>query len=163
MQTHRSRDEAIFVTSLQILHLSLTLQTLHMDFQSRWIIPAHLNVGVSAWRIRLMPVLRELTVHYYALFHAEVDDGLFLDDEGGGGTALLPRLKYLDLAGLRIRSHPFDIYERISKIAPVLTHLRLPMRMAGGLEGALGPGLELELLLTRRARSMASSRLQKNK
>jgi hypothetical protein len=34
-----------------------------------------------------------------------------LEDEGRGGTGQLPGLKYLDLAGLRIRSHPFDLYE----------------------------------------------------
>ena len=73
----------------------------------------------------------ELTVRYYALFHA-VYDSLFLDDEGGGETALL--------AGLKIRSHPFDIYERKSKVASALTHLSLPMRMAGGFEDALGLG-----------------------
>jgi hypothetical protein len=143
MQTNRRRDEAIFIASLQILHLtSSTLQSLHMNFQSRWkIIPAHLDVGISTWRIRSMPMLRELTVQYFALFHATVEESLFFEDEGGGGTALLPGLRYLDLAGLRIRSHPLDIYERISKVAPSLTHLRLPMRMAGGLEGALGLGL----------------------
>jgi hypothetical protein len=53
----------------------------------------------------------------------------------------LPGLRYLDLVGLRIRSHPFNLYERILKVAPTLTHLRLPMRMAGGLEGALGLGV----------------------
>ena len=52
----------------------------------------------------------------------------------------LPGLRYLDLAGLGIRLRPFDLYERILKFAPALTHLRLPMRMAGGLESALGLG-----------------------
>jgi hypothetical protein len=109
-----------------------------------------------------MPVLRELMVRYYALFHAEVNISLFWDDEGWGGgeTALLPGLRYLDFADLRIRSHPFDIYERISKVALALTHLRLPMRMAGGLEGALGFGVGVA---GDRARRTANSRSQKNK
>ena len=54
--------------------------------------------------------------------------------------ALLPRLKYLDLAGLGIPLHSSHLYKQISKVAPSLTHLRLPMRMAGGLERALGLG-----------------------
>jgi hypothetical protein len=88
MQTNRRRDDAIFIAFLQILHLtSATLQTLHMDFQRWKIFPAPLDVGISAWRIRSMPVLRELTVQYYALlFHAEMDVSLFLDDQGGDGV-----------------------------------------------------------------------------
>jgi hypothetical protein len=66
---------------------------------------------------------------------------MFVFGWGGGETALLPQLRYLDLAGLRIRLHPFDLYERISKLAPALIHLWLPMRMAGGLEGGLALGL----------------------
>ena len=87
-----------------------------------------------------MPMLRELTVWYDMWFHGEVDESLLLDDVGGGKgeTALLQRLKYLDLAALSTRSHPFDLYKWISNIAPALTHLRLPMRMAGGLGGTLG-------------------------
>jgi hypothetical protein len=86
VQTNRRRDDAVFVAFLQILHLtSATLQTLHMDFQRWKIFPAPLDVGISAWKIPSMPVLRELTVQYYALlFHAEMDVSLFLDDQGGG-------------------------------------------------------------------------------
>jgi hypothetical protein len=107
------------------------------------LIPAHLDVETSAWRVRSMPVLRELTMRYGALSDDEEDESLFLDfgGEGTGETALLSQLRYLDLAGLRIRLHPFDLYKRISKFAPALTHLRLPMRMAGGLERALGLGV----------------------
>ena len=88
-----------------------------------------------------MPALRELTMRYGAL--DDVDDvmdwSLFLDfgGEGRGDMALLPRLRYLDLAGLRIPLHPVPF---IQKVAPSLTHLRLPMRMAGRLERALGLG-----------------------
>jgi len=44
------------------------------------------------------------------------------------------------LAGLRIPLHPTHLYKQISKVAPSLTHLRLPMRMAGRLERARGLG-----------------------
>ena len=93
-----------------------------------------------------MPVLRELTMRYGALSDDdEMDENLFLvfGGEGKGETVLLPRLKYLDLAGLRIRLHSFDLYKKISMVAPALTHLRLPMRMAGRLEGALGLGVRV--------------------
>lgn len=90
-----------------------------------------------------MPVLRELTVQYFVWFDGEVEESLFLDfgGEGRGETAMLPGLRFLDLTGLSIRSHPLDLYKRISKVAPALTHLRLPTWMAGPLEGALGLGL----------------------
>ena len=143
IQTNRRRDEAVFIASLQILHLtSATLQTLHMNFQSRWkIIPVHFDVGIS------MPMLRELTVRYHSPFHVEVDESSFLDDEGGGGTPLLPGLRYLDLAGLGIHWHTFGLFKHISKVAPALTHLRLPVEMAGGLESALGLGAGIGVTL----------------
>ena len=64
-----------------------------------------------------MPVLREPTMRYGAL--DDVDDvmdwSLFLDfgGEGRGEMALLPRLGYLDLAGLRIPLHPSLLYKRL--------------------------------------------------
>jgi hypothetical protein len=144
MQINRRQDETIFVASLQILHLtSATLQTLYIDFQSMWqLIPAHLDEWSSAWRIRSMPVLRELTMRYGTQFDDEMDESLFMDfgGEGRGEMALLPRLRYLDLAGLRIPLYPSHLYKQISKVAPALTHLRLPMRMARRLERALGLG-----------------------
>jgi hypothetical protein len=78
---------------------------------------------------------------FYALFHSEVDESLFVDNQGEDGMALLPQLRYLDLEGFRIRSHPFDLYEWIGRVAPGLMFLRLPMRMANGLAAALGRGL----------------------
>ena len=145
MQTNRRQDETIFTASLQILHLtSATLQTLYIDFQSMWqLIPANLDLGTSPWRVRSMPSLRELTICYGPLDDDEEDESLFCDhgSEGRGETALFPRLRYLDLAGLRIRLHPIDLYKRISKFAPALTHLRLPMPMAEELECALGLGV----------------------
>jgi hypothetical protein len=146
MQTNRRRDESIFTAFLQILHLTAhTLQTLNVDFDSGWkIVPAQLDAGVFVPRIRSMPALSSLTVAYYALFHSEVDESLFLEDETTGGEerALLPRLRHLDLAGFRVPSHPLDLYERIARLSPTLTHLRLPMSLASGLEAALelGPG-----------------------
>jgi hypothetical protein len=147
MQTNRRRDESIFAAFLQILHLTAhTLRTVDVDFDSRWkIIPPHLNAGIPISLMRPMPALTSLTVAYYALFHSEVDQSLFLEEEtvDGGDEALFPRLRYLDLAGFRVPSHPSNLYERIARLAPVLTYLRLPMRMVGDLEGALGlgPGL----------------------
>jgi hypothetical protein len=100
MQTNRRRNEAILVALLQILHLtSPTLQTLHMSFQSRWnIIPAHLFVWILAGRIRSMPVL---TVRYYALFHAGVEDGLVLDDGAVAGTSRSARIHLIYTNGRR--------------------------------------------------------------
>jgi hypothetical protein len=85
MQANRQRDESIFVAFLQILHLTAhTLRTLSVDFESRWkIIPARLDAGLSAMRIRLMPMLVSLTIGYYALFHSEVDESLFLQEKSG--------------------------------------------------------------------------------
>ena len=103
---------------------------------------------------------------YYALFHVEVGDSLFLDNEGGGGgeTVLSRGLRYLDLAPFRIRSHPFGVSERISKVAPALTRLRLLMWMAGGLRGALRlrPDLGVGAGAASKQR-MANSWLQKDK
>jgi hypothetical protein len=140
MQTNRRRDESIFTAFLQILHITAsTLRTLNVDFETRWkIIPARFDAGQDFVPIRSLPLLTSLTVRYYALFHSEVDESLFVDNQGEGGTALLPQLKYLDLEGFRIRSHPFDLYEWISRVAPGLMYLRLPMRMVGGLGVALG-------------------------
>ena len=89
-----------------------------------------------------MSVLRVLTMRYDADFDDEEDECLFLDfgGEGRGETALLPRLRYLDLARPKIRLHLSHLYKQISKVTPSLTHLLLPMRVAGGLERALGLG-----------------------
>jgi hypothetical protein len=143
MQTNRHRDESIFTAFLQILHFTApTLRTLNVEFESRWkIIPAHFDAGVDFLPIRSLPLLTSLTVRYYALFHSEVDESLFVDNQGEDGMALLPQLRYLDLEGFRIRSHPFDLYEWIGRVAPGLMFLRLPMRMANGLAAALGRGL----------------------
>ena len=143
LQTNRRQDETVFIASLQILHLtSATLQTLNIDFQSMWqLIPKHLDTEPSAWRVHSMPVLRELTVRYGELDEGvEMDWTLFLGfgGEGRGKMAMLPRLRYLDLAGLRIPLHSSHLYKQISKVAPSLMHLRLPMRMAGRLGKALG-------------------------
>lgn len=83
---------------------------------------------------------------YYALFHLEVGESLYLEDEtteGEEGVALLLRLRHLDLAGLRVPSHPPDLYEQI---ATRLTHLMLLMSLVSGSEVALelGPGLSSE-------------------
>ncbi|KIM80549.1 hypothetical protein PILCRDRAFT_9377, partial [Piloderma croceum F 1598] len=143
MQTNRHRDESIFTAFLQILHFTApTLRTLNVNFESRWkIIPAHVNAGLDFVPIRSLPLLTSLTVRYYALFHSEVDESLFVDNQGEDGMALLPQLRYLDLEGFRIRSHPFDLYEWIGRVAPGLMFLRLPMRMVNGLAAALGRGL----------------------
>ena len=75
MQANRQRDESIFVAFLQILHLTAhTLRTLSVDFESR---------RLSTMRIRLMPMLVSLTIGYYALFHSEVDESLFLQEKSG--------------------------------------------------------------------------------
>lgn len=77
-----------------------------------------------------MPLLRELTVHGDGKF-IKVDKSLFWDDE-----VLWLGLRYLDLACLGIPSEPFDLYEWISKVAPALTHLRLPTWIAVSLTNA---------------------------
>ena len=139
MQINRRRDESLFAAFLQILHLTAhTLLTLNVDFQSRWkIVPAQFGAG-----LRSLPMLTSLTVEYFALFHSEVDESLFLMDDhadgSGDGKELMPRLRFLDLAGFRIHLQPFKFYERITRFAPNLTHLRLPMRMTSGLKDALG-------------------------
>jgi hypothetical protein len=149
MQTNCHQNETVSIASLQILPLtSATLQTLYIDLQSMWqLIPTHLDVGTSPWRIRLMLVLRELKMRYGVLDDDEMDKNLFLDfgGEGRGEMVLLPQLRYLDLVGLRIRLHLFDLYKQISKFVPVLMHLRLPMPMAGGLEHTLGFGVGVSL------------------
>jgi hypothetical protein len=143
MQTNRHRDESIFTAFLQILHFTApTLRTLNVEFESKWkIIPAHVDTGVDFVPIRSLPLLTSLTVRYYALFHSEVDESLFVVNQGEDGMALLPQLRYLDLEGFRIRSHPFDLYEWIGRVAPGLMFLKLPMRMVNGLAAALGHGL----------------------
>ena len=106
MQANRQRDESIFVVFLQILHLTAhTLRTLSVDFESR---------RLSTMRIRLMPMLVSLTIGYYALFHSEVDESLFLES-ADGGMALLPRLRHLDLVGFRIPSRSSDLFDRIAR------------------------------------------------
>jgi hypothetical protein len=149
MQTNRHRDETIFIAFQQILRLIAdSLRTLNVDFESRWkIIPAHLDDRVSVARIQSMPMLTSLKVAYYALFHSDVDESMFLEEDvtdgdgdwkGREAKTLFPSLKYLDLAEFRIPSQPPNLYGRIAKLAPALTHLRLPMNMASGLEEALG-------------------------
>ena len=147
MKTNQGQEESALLAFLQILHLTVaTLQTLNVDFQSRWkIVPVRFDDGVSAFKIRSMPALTSLTVHCHALFDSEVGESLFgsSDSASGRENALLPRVRYMDLAGFGIWFNPFDLYERIAKVAPSLTHLRLPMKMMSGLESALGPGLGL--------------------
>jgi hypothetical protein len=132
MQTNRRRDESIFVALLQMLHLiAPTLRALHVDFESRWkIIPACLEIDFEP--IRAFPVLSSLTLRYFALFHAEVDESMFL-----GAGKVLGGLKYLDLVGFRVQLEPGEMYGWVRRVAPGLRYLRLPMRMAGGLQSAL--------------------------
>jgi hypothetical protein len=125
-----------------------------MNFESRWkIIPAHFDIALSIVRIRSLPNLVSLRVGYSALFHSSVDESLFMDDddvdESGERRPLLPSLRYLDLAGFKNLLDPLDLYWRIARFTPNLTHLRLPMRMVDGLwsselERALGLSLGLD-------------------
>lgn len=129
----RRRDEALRDALIEIFTLTTTtLRTITIDCEYR------LRTAQLA-AIASLSGLTSLTVTEYlalSLFHRETNRSLFQSPE----AIRLPSLRYLDLAGLRkrIRVHPFNLYESITELAPCLTHLRLPLEMANGLEHALG-------------------------
>jgi hypothetical protein len=111
--------EAVF----QILTIiAPTLQTLFISFECRWIKSSSF---ASVWtNFPALPFLRELSLNYRA-----PTDALFnyyiLRISGS-----FPSLRRLDISGLKLLSYRFHLFGCIAKIAPSLTHLRLPAKMA---------------------------------
>lgn len=127
----RQSNEALHDALVKIFTLTTaTLRTLTLDCLDR----------VTSLPEELIPFeslasmgLTSLTIINYAIFLWQRNQASF------GIYVHLLSLKYLDLVGFQIEvTHSYKFYEAITIMAPSLTHLRLPIRMADNLENALG-------------------------
>ena len=138
------QDELMFRTLLRILAiLGPNVQTLSVFFESRWL---SLPFWEGSWQTNFpsLPVLTELTITYRALVHAEWSQWRIQS-----GPASLPSLRRLDISGIDVPFYtPFHCYRCISRRAPSLTHLFIPVRMVDSVKAALAqnrPNFEEDL------------------
>jgi WD40 repeat protein len=123
------RDVAILHALPIILAIiSPTLERLDINFNSSTVPRNFLPSSQPS-----LPLLTSLTLG--CSFDGFI--GVILDDILSSNTISLPSLKYLDLSRLmshtvRIRSAP-EVYAHVSVLAPLLTHVRIPMEMAHNL------------------------------
>ena len=99
-----------------------TLRTLSISFECRWIRPplqAYIGTGFPA-----LPSLTELSLNYRAPTDALFNYHL-LHFPGS-----FPSLRRLDISGIKLLSFRFHLFGCITQIAPFLTHLHLPAKMA---------------------------------
>jgi hypothetical protein len=99
-----------------------TLRTLSISFECRWIRPPSLaSVGTG---FPVLPSLTELSLNYRAPTDALFN--YYLHHFPGS----FPSLRRLDISGVKLLSYHFQQYGCITQIAPFLTHLHLPAKMA---------------------------------
>jgi hypothetical protein len=119
----KDHDTDIIEAVLKILRLiAPTLRTLSISFECRWINSTSLfSVETS---FPALSSLTELNLNYRAPTDALFNHFVF------HFPASFPSLRRLDISGLKLLSYRFELFACITKIAPSLTHLRLPAKMA---------------------------------
>ena len=119
----KDHDTDFIEAVLAILRIiAPTLRTLFISFECHWINwPSLVSVGT---RFLALSSLTELSFNYRAPTDALFNHYMHLF------PATLPSLRRLDISGLKLLSYHSHLFGSIAKIAPSLTHLHLPAKMA---------------------------------
>lgn len=129
------RDQSNIVDVLNILeafHASLRSLSICFASESRTLPFRSQDLSLQ---FPHLPLLNDLTIRYKAPQDGGFDYSFFCS---AVYRRPLHSLRRLDLSGLKLDSHsPYSMYNHISEIAPSLTHLCLPSRMACAIRDAL--------------------------
>jgi hypothetical protein len=119
----KDHDRDIIEALLKILRIiAPTLRTLSISFECRWIYMPLLDSNGTSFPD--LPSLTELSVNYRAPTDALFNHYIL------HFPVSFPSLRRLDISGIKLLSYRFHLFGCIKRIAPCLTHLHLPARMA---------------------------------
>ncbi|KAF7979722.1 hypothetical protein HWV62_41078 [Athelia sp. TMB] len=108
-----------------LVKISTSLQTLAITFECHWV-ALRSPGGMANMATLELPNLTELSLAYRAPTDAAFNEFVFR------APLSFPALERLDLSGLKLLSYRFtpQLCDRLRKMAPNLTHLHIPTRMA---------------------------------